>query len=173
MHGARSKIPSKKSRPYIYVKFLALLGAPHLYDISMLRVNRTFSCPELLVFGVLGHAWEHVEWYMKTESLRMNILYWILVIGPSILVYILIKTNKYIKITTLLWCLVKRSCMFRRTNAIIRELIWSSQVTYMSVCITRRITEPSPMVQLRPVFLNRQAAARYRALASIIPDRER
>jgi hypothetical protein len=43
MHGSRSKIPSKKSRPYIYIydiKFLALLGAPHIYDISRLRVNR-------------------------------------------------------------------------------------------------------------------------------------
>jgi hypothetical protein len=42
MHGSRSKIPSKKSRPYIYdVKFLALLEAPyiHIYDISRLRVN--------------------------------------------------------------------------------------------------------------------------------------
>jgi hypothetical protein len=40
MHGSRSKIPSQKSRPYIYdVKFLALLGAPYIYDISMLRVN--------------------------------------------------------------------------------------------------------------------------------------
>jgi hypothetical protein len=41
MHGSRSKIPSKKSRPYIYdVKFLALLGAPYsIYDSSRLRVN--------------------------------------------------------------------------------------------------------------------------------------
>jgi hypothetical protein len=40
MHGSRSKIPSKKSRPYIYdVKFLALLGAPYTNDISRLRVN--------------------------------------------------------------------------------------------------------------------------------------
>jgi hypothetical protein len=39
MHGSRSKIPSKKSRPYIYVKFLALLGAPYIYDISRLRVK--------------------------------------------------------------------------------------------------------------------------------------
>jgi hypothetical protein len=46
MHGSRSKIPSKKSRLYIYiydVKFLALLGAPYIYiyihDISKLRVN--------------------------------------------------------------------------------------------------------------------------------------
>jgi hypothetical protein len=32
MHGSRSKIPSKKSRPYIYdVKFLALLGTPYIY----------------------------------------------------------------------------------------------------------------------------------------------
>jgi hypothetical protein len=40
MHGSRSKIPSEKSRPYIYyVKFLALLGAPYIYDISRLRAN--------------------------------------------------------------------------------------------------------------------------------------
>jgi hypothetical protein len=50
MHSSRSKIPSKKSRPYIYdVKFLALLGAPYIYiyththththKISKLRVN--------------------------------------------------------------------------------------------------------------------------------------
>jgi hypothetical protein len=46
MHDSRSKIPSTKSHPYIYiydVKFLALLGAPYIYiyiyDISRLRVN--------------------------------------------------------------------------------------------------------------------------------------
>jgi hypothetical protein len=41
MYGSRSKIPNKKSRPYIYiyVKFLALLGAPYIYDISRLRVE--------------------------------------------------------------------------------------------------------------------------------------
>jgi hypothetical protein len=44
MHGSRSKIPSKKSLPYVYiyiydVKFLALLGAPYIYDINRLRVN--------------------------------------------------------------------------------------------------------------------------------------
>jgi hypothetical protein len=40
MHGSRSKIPSKISRPYIYhVKFLAVLGAPYIYDISRLGVN--------------------------------------------------------------------------------------------------------------------------------------
>jgi hypothetical protein len=41
IHGSRSKIPSKITRPYIYeVKFLALLGAPYIYDVSRLRVNR-------------------------------------------------------------------------------------------------------------------------------------
>jgi hypothetical protein len=50
MHGSRSKIPSKKSCPYIHdVKFLALLGAPYIYDISRLRVkgfktNRINEC---------------------------------------------------------------------------------------------------------------------------------
>jgi hypothetical protein len=40
MHGSRIKIPNKKFRPYIYdVKFLALLGAPCIYDISRIRVN--------------------------------------------------------------------------------------------------------------------------------------
>jgi hypothetical protein len=40
MHGSRSKIPNKKSRPFIYdVKFLALLGAPYIYGISRLRVT--------------------------------------------------------------------------------------------------------------------------------------
>jgi hypothetical protein len=40
MHGSRIKISSKKSCPYMYdVKFLALLGAPYIYDISRLRVN--------------------------------------------------------------------------------------------------------------------------------------
>jgi hypothetical protein len=40
MHGSRSKIHGKKSRPYIYdVKFLASVGAPYIYDINGLRVN--------------------------------------------------------------------------------------------------------------------------------------
>jgi hypothetical protein len=43
MHVSRSKIPSKKiSSIYIYEsKFLALLEAPYIYDISRLRVKRT------------------------------------------------------------------------------------------------------------------------------------
>jgi hypothetical protein len=42
MHGSRSKIPNKNSRPYIHnVKFLALLGAPCICDISRLMVNIT------------------------------------------------------------------------------------------------------------------------------------
>jgi hypothetical protein len=42
MHGSRSKIPSKNLNiPHIYdVKFLALLGAPYIYDIGRLRVNK-------------------------------------------------------------------------------------------------------------------------------------
>jgi hypothetical protein len=49
MHGSRSKIPSKKSRPYIYIKFLALLGAPYIHDISRLRVNlsQQVNCEDL------------------------------------------------------------------------------------------------------------------------------
>ena len=44
MHDSRGKIPSKISRPYIYdVKFLALLRAPHIYDISRLRVKGSWS----------------------------------------------------------------------------------------------------------------------------------
>jgi hypothetical protein len=46
MHGSRSKISSKKSRPYIhYVKFLALLGGPYIYDISRLRVKALSAIP--------------------------------------------------------------------------------------------------------------------------------
>jgi hypothetical protein len=52
MHGSRSKIPSKNSRPYIHdVKFLVLLGAPYIrvYDISRLRVkDNVFVCPPWL-----------------------------------------------------------------------------------------------------------------------------
>jgi hypothetical protein len=49
MHGSRSKIPSKISRPYIYdVNFLALLGAPYIYDISMLRVKKEFFRKKLI-----------------------------------------------------------------------------------------------------------------------------
>jgi hypothetical protein len=45
MHGSRNKIPSKNSRPHIYyVKFLPLLLAPYIYDISSLRVNVTCIC---------------------------------------------------------------------------------------------------------------------------------
>jgi hypothetical protein len=51
MHGSRSKIPSKKSRPYIYVKFLALLGAPYIYDIRRLRVK----CPLILRIKILSN----------------------------------------------------------------------------------------------------------------------
>jgi hypothetical protein len=59
MHGSRSKIPSKKSRPYIYdVKFLALLGAPYIYDISRLRVKikaTCFNCTQSST-GLINHS---------------------------------------------------------------------------------------------------------------------
>jgi hypothetical protein len=51
MHGSRSKIPSKKSRPYIYdAKFLALLGASiyiYIYDISRVRVKCIRCAPHV------------------------------------------------------------------------------------------------------------------------------
>jgi hypothetical protein len=62
MHGSRSKIPSKKSLPYIYiydVKFLALLGAPYIYihDIGRLRVKvlLTSSTKLLARFNINGN----------------------------------------------------------------------------------------------------------------------
>jgi hypothetical protein len=38
-----AKLPVKKSHTYIYVKFLALLGAPCIYGISRLRVNTVWE----------------------------------------------------------------------------------------------------------------------------------
>jgi hypothetical protein len=59
MHSSRSKIPSKKSCPRIYdVKFLALLGAPYIYDIIRLRVN-LFCVFALHVSG--SHTAHHQE----------------------------------------------------------------------------------------------------------------
>jgi hypothetical protein len=46
----------------------------------------------------------------------------------AFLIYILTENNKRIQTTTLLWCLVKRSYMFRHANAIIKDLILSSQL---------------------------------------------
>jgi hypothetical protein len=59
MHGSRSKIPSKKSHPYIYmyiyiyIKFLVLLGPPYIYiyiyDISRLKVKEQgYNCASLI-----------------------------------------------------------------------------------------------------------------------------
>jgi hypothetical protein len=65
MHGSRSKIPSKKSRPYIYdVKFLTLLGAPYIYDISRLRVNRLifimriYDTYDIFNWSLVGTRWQ-------------------------------------------------------------------------------------------------------------------
>jgi hypothetical protein len=79
MHGSRSKIPTKKSRPYLYgVKFLALLGAPYvcmyvyiyiyIYDISRLRVKHKYQAAITIVRMVTVISYAH---YLKTgpESL--------------------------------------------------------------------------------------------------------
>jgi hypothetical protein len=51
MNGSRSNIPSKMSRPliYEYVKFLALLAAPYIYDISSIRVKNDSDCSQAQV----------------------------------------------------------------------------------------------------------------------------
>jgi hypothetical protein len=55
LHGSRSKIPSKKSRPYIQdIKFLALLGTPYIYNISRLRVNNAGE--GILVLSTMPHV---------------------------------------------------------------------------------------------------------------------
>jgi hypothetical protein len=120
-----------------YTKFCTLFAlklrflAPHL----MLRLN----------FPALWFTTANEQWKLQNKFLRKTHKIWsyffMLVIGPSILIYILMENQQCIKMTTLLWCLVKRSYMFRRSNAISREPIWSSQATCMSVCITRRIIE--------------------------------
>jgi hypothetical protein len=58
MHGSRSKIPSKKSRPEIYdVKFLALLGAPYIHDISRLKVKLFISWKNERIKNKYIHKW--------------------------------------------------------------------------------------------------------------------
>jgi hypothetical protein len=69
MHGSRSKIPSKKSRPYIHiydVKFLALLGAPYIHDISRLRVNELRGVQRL----VLGIA-VYILMFINNQNIRL------------------------------------------------------------------------------------------------------
>jgi hypothetical protein len=41
MHGSSRKVPSKISRPYIYVKFLVLLGAPYIYIYIYIYIYMT------------------------------------------------------------------------------------------------------------------------------------
>jgi hypothetical protein len=44
--------PSSERRPYIHdVKFMALLGAPYIYDISRLRVNYVTDQPSKSCMG--------------------------------------------------------------------------------------------------------------------------
>jgi hypothetical protein len=69
MHGSRSKIPSK-NLIYIYiythVKFLALLGAPYIYDISRLRVK------PITVQHPLGHKPAQPNPQFRTPSPKQN-----------------------------------------------------------------------------------------------------
>jgi hypothetical protein len=71
MHDSRSKISSKKSRPYIYdIKFLASLGAPYTYmyiymyicDISRLRVKSLCMFRALLAH--LKEAFTSGTWFI-------------------------------------------------------------------------------------------------------------
>jgi hypothetical protein len=59
--------------------FLVLISKP-------MFLKRTFYCPRVACFWVLGHAWEHVESYMRTESLRMNIFYWMFILLQGVLI---------------------------------------------------------------------------------------
>jgi hypothetical protein len=50
-----AKSTVKISYIYTYVKFLALLGAPFICDISRLRVNTCYSSCTLIYFSVFLH----------------------------------------------------------------------------------------------------------------------
>jgi hypothetical protein len=74
-----AKSPVKKSRPYMYdVKFLALLGAPYIYDISRLRVKR--KCTEALYNAalpcVLGQMSTNVWKLLSFSALDLCLLVW-------------------------------------------------------------------------------------------------
>jgi hypothetical protein len=61
MRIRRSKIPSKKSRPYIYiyihdVKFLALLGAPYIYIYIYIYIYMTLVDSGLSE-GIMADLW--------------------------------------------------------------------------------------------------------------------
>jgi hypothetical protein len=78
IRGSRSKIPNKKSRSYtrIYdVKFLVLLGAPYIYDISRLRVNNMQEVhPMMYLLYKLNHqrlifgAGDCSEYWLESSS---------------------------------------------------------------------------------------------------------
>jgi hypothetical protein len=106
MHGSRSKIPSKKSRPYIYththdVKYLVLLGAPYIYDISRLRVNSKCTCGCLIV-----DMYRMVLYFVSICFIRLCV---------CVCVYICIYTYTYILLE---FFLVKIANWFRWTNVL-------------------------------------------------------
>jgi hypothetical protein len=74
IHGSRSKIPSKKHRPYIYdVKFLALLGAPYIYDISRLGLKDVNRLIAIVTFALEFDPFTNSIYSLNT-SLNLNLL---------------------------------------------------------------------------------------------------
>jgi hypothetical protein len=77
MHGSRSKIPSKNLvHIYIYdIKFLALLGAPYIYDISRLRVNHGPRTPLSCTHETSNtptRNWTNIVYIIKQYFLNVN-----------------------------------------------------------------------------------------------------
>jgi hypothetical protein len=85
MHGSRRKVPSKKSRPYIYdVKFLALLGATYIYDISRLRVKFIHRL-------ATGMQTAHRIQLSALSKLRNRLIVWILKTQRSLFITITVQ----------------------------------------------------------------------------------
>jgi hypothetical protein len=80
MPGSRSKIPSKKSRPYIHdVKFGALVGAPYIYEISRLRAKGFIYLSSFFVikstFSSLSPTLHELLSSSRTFLIRIFLLY--------------------------------------------------------------------------------------------------
>jgi hypothetical protein len=77
----RSKIPSKKSRPYVYdVKFPALLGAPYIYNISRLRVKVKQNNR---VLAVMLRSSKRVLWVMGMMTVEISACLCLLLYFPE------------------------------------------------------------------------------------------
>jgi hypothetical protein len=88
---------------------------PSFQVLTHLNLVQSYICKECLVVFVLVSE--------TVDQVSLNRYFGILVIGPSILVYILIENQQLHQMITILRRPIKCSYMFRRTNAIIRELI--------------------------------------------------